>query len=166
MRLNKSQKELVLQWIAEGVRSDVMNRRAAKEAEPFKVTRQQVDYYRKQCDAEIKNILGREEFQALNTGLALRSVRVEKLKKLAELMELDLFGKLLWVDRLKSVGGGPNFTTFIEKEFNKAEVDAYSRILDDIAKELGHRVHKTELSTDPAGEIHVTFHNPYAPSDE
>jgi len=93
-------------------------------------------------------------------------VRVEKLKQLAELMELDLFGQLLWVDRFKSVGGGPNFQTFTEKEFNKAEVDAYSRILDDIAKELGHRVHKTELSTDPTGDIHVTFHNPYASAEE
>ena len=166
MRLNKTQKELLFQWIAEGIKPGEINKRAAIEPDPFKVTRQQVEYYRRKSGQVIKKIQDQGEFKALNTGLALRSVRVEKLKQLAELMELDLFGKLLWVDKFKSVGGGPNFTTFIEKEFNKAEVDAYSRILDDIAKELGHRVHKTELSTDPAGEIHVTFHNPYAPSDE
>jgi hypothetical protein len=77
-------------------------------------------------------------------------------------MEQDLFGGKLWVEHKKGVGQGKNMQIVTTKVFNRAEVDAYSRVLDDIARELGHRVHKSELSTEPSGEIKVTFHNPYA----
>ena len=40
-------------------------------------------------------------------------------------------------------------------EFNKAEVDAYRGVLDDIAKELGHRVHKTEVMGEDGGPVKV-----------
>lgn len=162
MRLNESQRELVLEWIAEGIKSNEMNRRAAAEVPPFKLTRQQVQYYRDTRDQDIKEISKRREFKALNTGLALKSERIEKRKELAALLEEDLFDDRLWLTRIKSVGGGPNFFQFEEEEFNKGEVDAYLATLNDIAREQGHLVHKAEMTTDPTGEIKVTFHNPYA----
>lgn len=165
-RLLQSQKELLIQWIAEGLLTDEINKRAARCAEPFKVSRQQVDYYRKRCDKDIKEITQQLQFQALNTGLAVVSERVEKLKQLAELMEKDLFGGLLWTTMKKGIGAGNLAQILTYKEFNKAEVDSYRGVLDDIAAELGHRVQKSEVTADPDGEIHVTFHNPYAKNDQ
>jgi hypothetical protein len=166
MRLNKSQKELVLQWIAEGIKPGEMNKRAAAEHPPFKVNRQQVEYYRRTRNHAIAEITEQSEFQALNTGFALREVRVESLKKLAQMMLDELLGGELWLTRLKSYGGGKYLTTFTEEEFNKGEVDAFRGVLDDIARELGHRAARSEISADPTGEIHVTFHNPYHTGEE
>lgn len=146
MRLKKAQKEAVIRWIAEGLQSDEINNHASTFIPPFSVHRQQVDYYRRTRDADIKALVKAGEQEALSEGLALRGERVTRLKQLAALMERDLFGGFLWLDQVKGVGSGDIAQIVDYEEFNKGEVQEYRGILDDIAKELGHRVQKQEIS--------------------
>ena len=143
MILKKAQKETLLVWIAEGLQSDEINEKAGVFDPPFSVSRQQVDYYRKTRHAKIQELKESYENKALNDGLANKAVRIRKLKRLAKKMEDDLFEKnLMWLDNAKTVA--TNHYDF--EEFNKAEIDAYRAVLDDIAKEVGGRVVKSELS--------------------
>ncbi len=146
MRLKESQKREVIRWIAAGLQSDEINERAAQFDEPFSVSRQQVDYYRKSfaIDLEAMKRAGRED--ALTEGLAIRSERVRKLKQLAALMEQDIFGGLLWTTEVKGVGSGEIAEIVEFEEFNTAEVVQYRGVLDDIAKEIGERVQKQEVN--------------------
>lgn len=57
-----------------------------------------------------------------------------------------MFGGFLWLDQVKGVGSGEIATIVEYEEFNKGEVDAYRGVLDDIAKELGHRVQRQEVT--------------------
>jgi len=144
MRLKKGQKEAVLRWIAEGLQSDEINERAAESIPPFFVTRNQVCYYRKTRHADIDAITRAGEQDALTEGLATKGERVKKLKQLAALMERDLFGGFLWLDQVKGVGSGDVAQLVDYEEFNKGEVAEYRGVLDDIAKETGGRVAKSE----------------------
>lgn len=147
MRLKKSQKEAVIRWIAEGLQSDEVNERGAEFFPPFSVSRQQVDYYRKTREADIKAIVAAGELDALTEGLAVKAERVKKLKQLAALLERDLFGGFLWLDQVKGVGSGDIAKIVDYEEFNRGEVEAYRGVLDDIAKELGHRVQRQDVTT-------------------
>jgi len=156
MRLKKTQKEAVLRWIAEGLQSDEINERAAKFIPPFTVKRDQVTYYRKTREADIAAIVKAGEQDALKEGLALKSERVKKLKQLASLMEQDLFGGFLWTEQVKGVGSGDVAQIVDYEEFNKAEVDAYRGVLDDIAKETGGRAMTSKHTIDPEGaQVHI-----------
>ena len=118
---------------------------AAEFIPPFLVSRRQITYYRKTRNADIKALVEAGEQEALAEGLALKGERVTKLKQLAALLERDLFGGFLWLDQVKGVGSGDVAQIVDYEEFNKAEVDAYRGVLDDIAKELGHRAQKHEI---------------------
>ena len=168
MRLKKSQKEAVLKWIAEGLKSGEINERAAIFIPPFSVSRRQVDYYRQTRDADIKALIAAGEQDALSEGLALKGERVKRLKQLAALLEKDLFGGFLWLDQVKGVGSGDIATLVDYEEFNKAEVDAYRGVLDDIAKEQGHRKQQHEHSGPEGGpiETRITEVIVKLPSDE
>ena len=151
----------MIQWIAEGVQSDEINERASRFDPPFEVFRQQVDYYRKTRDAAIKAIVAAGEQEALTEGLALKGERVKKLKQLAALMENDLFGGFLWLDQVKGVGSGDIAQIVDYEEFNAGEVVQYRGVLDDIAKEVGQRVQRQEITGKDGGAIEtkakVTF---------
>ncbi len=153
MRLKKSQKEAVLRWIAEGLQSDEINERAAVFVPPFQIARRQLCYYRKTRDADIKAMVAAGEQEALSEGLALKGYRVTKLKMLAALLERDLFGGFLWLDQVKGVGSGDVAQIVDYEEFNGAEVAAYQGVLDDIAKEVGHRVVRRELTGKGGGPL-------------
>ena len=161
MRLKKTQKEAVLRWIVEGLQSDEINERAAVFVPPFSVKRDQVTYYRKTRDADIRVLIKAGEQEALTEGLALKGDRVTKLKQLAALMERDLFGGFLWLDQMKGIGSGDIAQIVDYEEFNKAEVDAYRGVLDDIAKETGGRAQKM----DHAGAITVIYQGNINPTD-
>lgn len=142
MKLNKAQKEAVLRWIAEGLETDEINKRAAKFKPRFSVSRQQVDHYRDSRGIKLEEIREADETSALITGYALRENRVKDLQTLAGL----LFGELTreidhrrWMLRVKGIGSNDNFERVEEQEFNKAEFDTYRGILDDIAREVGER---------------------------
>lgn len=136
MRLKKEQREALLAWIAEGLETDEINQRAAKHKPKFKVTRQQVDHYRKTRKQNIAEIKSSGELTALTSGLARVEARVQLLQDLAEKLRADLFdGKKLWLEQAKSVG----MSTFNYQEFNASEVSQLRGVLDDIAQELGER---------------------------
>ncbi len=143
MRLNEGQKAKVLEWVAEGCKTDEINRRAAEHTEPFKVSRDQVRFYRKTRKVDLQELSDTAELNALNTGLALKTERVKKLQQLADKLEADLFGENLWVTDVKAVN---NERVYIER-FNSAEVSEYRGVLDDIAKEVGGRVVKTDVTS-------------------
>ncbi len=142
---------MALRWIAAGSKSDEINDRAAEFIPPFSVSRAQVDYYRRTREADIQAMIAAGEQDALSEGLALKGERVKKLKQLAALMERDLFGGFLWTEQVKGVGSGDVAQIVDYEEFNRGEVAEYRGVLDDIAKELGHRVQKI-APTDPSGE--------------
>lgn len=152
MRLRKKQKESLVAWIAEGLETDEINQRAAAFRPPFEVSRQQVDHYRKTRGVDMAALLAAGELDALTQGLALKEERVRKLQQLAALMERDLFGGFLWTEQVKSIGSGPDQQVVDYEEFNKAEVQEYRGVLDDIAKEMGHRRQGLDLK----GEVTVT----------
>lgn len=155
MRLRKSQKEAVLEWVGEGLQTDEINARAAECKPPFRVDRQQVDYYRKSRAIDIEAIKSVDEKNALITGLALRENRVIKLAQLAALLEKDLFGGFLWTEETKGVGAGEAAEVIDYDVFNAGEVAQYRGVLDDIAKETGGRIQKTEATTTLKGEVEL-----------
>lgn len=134
--------------------SGEINKRALKHDSPFEVSRGHIQYYRRTRKLDIEEIIRIGEYKALNEGLALKSIRVEKLKKIANMLEDDLFeNDLLWTDQVKGVGAGPAAEVVEYEEFNRSEVDALRGVYDDIAKEVGGRVHKQEVSGPDGKEI-------------
>ncbi len=147
MKLNKKQKTKLLEWIAEGLESGEINKRAAKHKPPFDVTRQQVDHYRKTREVDLKQLKQAGEHTALNSGLAMKSARVELLQRLATAMANDLLEKkLLWLDQAKGIGGAENYERIDYQEFNSAEVQQLRGTLDDIAAEVNDRIKKHEVT--------------------
>lgn len=147
MRLKKAQQEKIIEWVAEGLATDEINERAAAFDEPFDVSRQQVDYYRKSREVDINELRQAAEYEALNTGLAKTNIRVERLKRLAKMLEDDLFNNdKLWLLQIKGVGSGSIAEIVEYRDFNRSEVDALRGVYDDIAKETGGRVQRQELT--------------------
>lgn len=156
MRLTKAQREKVLEWIAEGLLSDEIKKRAAKQKPPFTVSRQQVDYFRKTRNVSLEEIKTEGEFTALTSGLSLKENRVALLHDLAEKLRADLFdGNLLWLDQAKGLGSGENFERYDYREFNASEVAQLRGVLEDIADEVGGRTQKMEHSGPNGGPIPV-----------
>jgi hypothetical protein len=139
MRLKASHRRQLMMWIADGRQSDEINALADQLDDPFSVTRQQVDYYRKIAKVDYAAITRANKMDALTEGLALRSERVNRLQTLAALMEVDLFGGLMWTDQVKGVGAGTAAEVVDYEEFNRGEIEQYRGVLDDIAKEMGER---------------------------
>lgn len=159
MRLKKGQKEAVLKWIVEGLRSDEINERASSFVPPFSVSRGQVDYYRRTRRADIAALVQAGEQEALSEGLALVGERVKKLKQLAAVMERDLFGGFLWLEQVKGVGSGDIAQIVDYEDFNAGEVAAYRGVLDDIAREMGDRKQRTEFGGKIGTDITIRYVN-------
>lgn len=125
--------------VGEGLSSTEINQQAAAFEIPFKVSRSQVDYFRKTRNVDIKKMIQDSEFDALNSGLALKAERVKRLQLLAALMEEDLFGGVLWVNDVKGIGRGEDFQTVYIERFNQSETSEYRATLDQIAGEVGDK---------------------------
>lgn len=149
----------VLQWVAEGLQSDEINERAATFTPPFKIGRATITHYRKTRKTDIEAIIAQDEHDALSSGLAVRAERVKKLKALALRLERDLFTGVeddyVWTDQVKSIGSGENSEIVEYEEFNKAEIDAYRGLLDDIAKEMGDRKTQADIRLIPGKVIEL-----------
>ncbi len=154
MKLNKGQKEQLLQWVAEGLQTDEINKRAAEFDRPFSVSRSQVAYYRVTREADLKELALSGEFDALNSGLAIKANRVQRLQLLAAMLEEDLMGGVLWTTDVKAVGLEK---VYIER-FNAAEVSEYRATLDQIAGEVGDKKQDPLIPS----EITVRFVKPDA----
>jgi hypothetical protein len=139
-KISTAQRDLILQWIAEGLETEEINRRAALCDEPFEISRRAVAHYRKTRDIQIKDIQAARQQRALETGLALKENRIAKLAELAEIMynELTLGGKR-WVHMVKGIGKGEDYEKIEYEEFNTGEVNQLRGVLDDIAREVGDR---------------------------
>jgi hypothetical protein len=155
MRLEKEQRNQLLEWVAAGLETGEINKRAAEFMPPFMVSRAQVDYYRKTRGVNLQNVLDSGQYDALKTGLALKEERVKRLTLLAALMEEDLFNGVLWTEDVKMIGSGPLQERVEFEEFNGAEVQQYRGVLDDIAKEMGGRVQRQEVTGADGGPIVV-----------
>lgn len=132
----------MLELISEGLKTREINRRAAKFTPPFKVSRQQVDYYRDSRGVRLAEITEASESDALQTGLALREERVSALKGLAALLLDELCkGGRLWLPQVKLIGTGRQAARVDYEEFNRDEVNALRALLDDLAKETGGRTY-------------------------
>ncbi len=154
MKLNKKQRTRLLEWIAEGLESGEINKRAAKQKPPFNVTRQQVDHYRKTREVDLQTLKQTDEHSALSSGLALRAERVKLLQDLAARMSDDLLNKnLLWLDQAKGIGSQENYERIDYQEFNSAEVAQLRGVLDDIAQEVNERIKKHEVTGKDGGPI-------------
>ena len=130
MRLTKSQRELLIAWIAEGLQTDEINRRSQAEKPPFAVTRSLVEHYRRTRAVDIQKLIAEQEHEALCTGLARRAVRVAKLANLANTVESSLL-ESAWLTDVKEVGGQ---LVYVEKP-NAVMLAEYRAYLEQIAKE-------------------------------
>lgn len=152
MRLGAKQKQHLLKSISEGLRTDEINERAAKgeKGRPaYHVSRQQVDFYRKRLGVKVEELQEAGELDALKTGFAVKARRVESLNALAEQLEEELRGdNLLWIDRVRLAGGGRQAVRIDYEEFNEAGVRQFRGVLDDIAKEVGDRRQKHDVTLD------------------
>lgn len=126
------------------MQSDEINKRAAEFEPPFAVSRPNVSKYRKTRKYELDAIQKIGETNALTAGYALKEYRIMKLSQLAELLAKDIFGGFLWTEEVKGVGAGAAAEIIEYEQFNKAEVDTYRGVLDDIALETGGRAKKIE----------------------
>lgn len=151
MKLNKAQKEALIAWIAEGLESDEINKRAAKFKPRFSVLRSQVTYYRNSRDHKLEELQESGEINALTSGLALKENRVATLQKLANRLLEDLFGEgeenRLWLTMVKGIGSHDNYERVEYQEFNRSEIEVLRGLLDDIASEVGERVKKTDVTS-------------------
>lgn len=140
MRLKKAQREQLIEWIAEGLDTGEINKRAAKFKPRFKVSTRLVTHYRKTRKIDVNALKAVGETNALTSGLAIKENRVAKLQALADKMLADLLvDDKLWLLQVKGIGGTENYERVEYYEFNKGEVDALRGVLDDIAKELWER---------------------------
>lgn len=167
-KLTKSQRGELLKWVAEGLETDEINKRAGELDPPFRVSRAQVDYYRKTRRVSLGELVQEGEYDALKTGLALKEERVKRLALLAAMMEEDLFGGVLWTQDVKMIGAGA-YQERVEFElFNASEVQQYRGVLDDIAKETNGRIQRSEITGADGGamkhvlEVVYTTDKPHA----
>jgi hypothetical protein len=97
--------------------------------------------------------------RVLRAGLALDFRRVIKLTKLAKFLEDQVYELSepdedgvqtyhnIWVPDVKSVRDGDNFKLVDFERFNPALVEQYRETLNDIAKEVGGRVQKQDITS-------------------
>lgn len=88
------------------------------------------------------------------SGLALEYERVATLRRLAGLLEAELYQTLadgsmpaLWLPDVKQVGSGENAERVDIVRFNRSLVEALRGVLDDLAKETGGRTQRHDILT-------------------
>jgi hypothetical protein len=143
--LKEHQRLKLIEWIAQGLTNKQINSRAAKYVDPFHVGSEIIYYYRTYKGLDINAMKRLQEANAFNTGLALRAQRIEHLNMIA----LIIYNHLVdeggtWVKKMKQLGrNGPIIE---EVEFNAEEVKEFRMLLNDIAGEVGQRVHKIDVN--------------------
>lgn len=96
-----------------------------------------------------------ERKTVMEYGLSLDYERVRRLNRLADFLEHQLYAtddegnySNLWLQDAKGIGSSLNFERVDIERFNSALLTQYRGVLDDIAKEVGGRVNKTDLTSD------------------
>lgn len=155
MELTKRQKEHLLAGISEGLKTRELNKRAASFQPPYKVSRQQVDYYRQSRAVAVEEIVAASESDALHAGFALKEERVRALNDLAGDLYKDLKSGRRWLPQVKMIGSGVTAEIVDYEEFNAGEFQQFRGLLDDIAKETGERKAKVEHTGKDGGAITI-----------
>lgn len=146
--LTDEQRLSVLEWVAEGLTTEQCNKKARAAKPPFEVTAQQLHYFRKTYGVLLSELRTERELEALTTGLAVKANRLERLCRLAAALERDLYDKkLIWTAQVKGIGSGSDFERVTFEEFNASEIKELRGVYDDIAKETGGRVTKSDITT-------------------
>lgn len=142
------QRLLIIQWIAEGLKTKEINERAAAQKPPFVVTANEIYYYRITREVDIQAARLARVSEVVNTGFALRENRVLALNNLAERIYNELMERdKLWLPNAKGIGSGPDYERIDYEDFNRAGVEAVRGILEDLAQELGERVRRTDITS-------------------
>lgn len=110
-------------------------------------------------DAELERIKNEHAEEVLQSGLALVHERVQELKDLSDFLKGQLYEQgeggvfhNVWLPDVKQIGSGPDAERVDIERFNAAIIDQYRGVLDDIAKEVGGRVVRQEVT----GQTEVT----------
>jgi hypothetical protein len=118
-----------------------------------------------QFDENIEAFKTAEHNNTVQRGLALTHERLKKLYRLASFLETQLFElsepdeagiqyyHSLWVSDVKQIGKGDEIERVDIERFNSALISEYRATLADIAKEVGGRVEKKEVSGKDGGAI-------------
>ena len=100
--------------------------------------------------------------EIMHSGLALAHARVEKLQKLAQFLEDQMYkgeeeGILsnIWLEDVKQIGSGATAEKIPIERFNAAIISEFRAALNDLAKETGGRVRKQEVTGADGGPIRV-----------
>jgi hypothetical protein len=101
-----------------------------------------------------------ERAAELNFGLALDYERIRKLKRLADFLEAQIYTRSndgtfpnVWCPDVKVVGKGDAAEVIDIERFNSSIFLQYRGVLDDLAKEVGGRVAKSEISGANGGPL-------------
>jgi viroplasmin and RNaseH domain-containing protein len=145
---NNGQVEMILDYIAEGLTIKEINERAAKLDDPFQATSQIIYYYRRSREVDLNKIREEKEFDALRTGLSIKTNRLKALYKLANKLESDIEKGKLWLARTKSILVQRNmYEKISEIEFIGNLVKELRGVYADIAAETGGRIMKADITS-------------------
>ena len=124
-KLNRNQRLQLLEWLAAGYSFTLIALWFADREWP-ELTRAAATYYRNRYRAMIEQLQTARHSAALTTGLALKEERIERLKEHADQLEA-----IKWK-------ADKNGRLWNEK--------AWREVLDDIAREMGHRRQGIDLT--------------------
>lgn len=124
-------------------------------------------------DADWDRIRTAEREAELAYGLALDYQRVKKLKRLADFLEDQIYAVVeitepgsdtskrvhpnVWVHDVKQIGGGEDAEKVDIERFNSALFTQYRETLNDLAKETGGRIQKSQTDATIQGSVDVTY---------
>ena len=153
-RLSKAQRYFVLSLLQDGLTSTEVNKACARYKPPFQVSDTLCTLYRKKIQVRHEQLKEQGDQQVYVEGFARKENRLIALNLLADRLMLDLLHKAgikgdekVWLKRLKGYGQGNQFFTQEYLEFNEAEFRQLRGLLDDIAKEEGHRSTRIDMTT-------------------
>lgn len=109
----------------------------------------------REYDATWEQRKNAERDAIFNYGLALDYERLRKLYRLATLLEAQIYergesGVLhnIWTPEVKIIGVGKNAEKIEFERFNAPLLEQFRKVLDDIAKEVGGRTVRQDITSD------------------
>ena len=105
-------------------------------------------------DIDLETAKNERAREIMQSGLSLTHERVDKLKTLADFLDGQIFEQgeddeyhNVWLPDVKQIGAGEYAERVDIERFNSAIFEQYRGVLDDLAKETGGRVNKTDLTS-------------------
>ena len=105
-------------------------------------------------DASWERRKNAEHEAVLNYGLALEHERVKELYRLATFLKAQIYERgegdvfhNVWLPDVKSIGSGEFAIRVDIERFNSPLIEQYRKVLEDIAKETGGRVDRSDVTS-------------------